>query len=232
MPRNGQFPVKHYTAYAVRNSTYERIMPESFKNILIIKPSSLGDIVLALPALTAMRRSFPNSKISWLVRPEFAALLANHPHLDEIIPFDRKFMGRAWFHPEALGALVSLIRRLRNGRFDAVFDFQGLFRTASLAWLSGCKKRFGLADAKELSRFFYTHRIKKPAESPHVVDHYMNLVRATGVAEPEVEFTLPRDARAEESVRRLLATNSITSQQYAVLVPGSTRTDKCSTCTR
>jgi len=55
----------------------------------------------------------------------------------------------------------------------------------------------------------------------------MNLVRAAGGAELEVEFTLPRDAPAEESVRRLLATNSINLQQYAVLVPGSTRADKC-----
>ncbi|MHC4172328.1 MAG: glycosyltransferase family 9 protein [Planctomycetota bacterium] len=64
-------------------------MSKSFKNILIITPSSLGDIVLALPALTALRKSFPDARISWLVRPEFAQLLENHPHLTEIIPFDR-----------------------------------------------------------------------------------------------------------------------------------------------
>ncbi len=111
----------------------------TFKNILIMKPSSLGDIILVLPALTALRRNFPDAKISWLVRPEFAALLENHPHLDRIIPFDRKFLGKAWFHPCAFAALLALIRRLRTARFDVVFDFQGLFRTASLAWLSGCR---------------------------------------------------------------------------------------------
>lgn len=202
-------------------------MSKAFNNILIIKPSALGDIVQALPALSALRRSFPDAEISWLVRPEFAPLLENHPHLTRVIHFDRKFLGKAWFHPGAFAAMLSLFRRIRRCQFDAVFDFQGLFRTAFLARVSGCKKRFGPADAKELSRFFYTHRIKKPAESPHVVDHYMNLVRAAGGAELEVEFTLPCDAQAEESVRRLLATNSITSQQYAVLVPGSAHADKC-----
>ena len=118
-------------------------MTETYKNILIMKPSSLGDIILALPALTTLRKNFPKAKISWLVRPEFAALLENHPHLDHIIPFDRKFLGKAWHNPRALGNLVSLVRRLRADKFDVVFDFQGLFRTASLAWLSGCKKRFG-----------------------------------------------------------------------------------------
>lgn len=77
-------------------------MTERFKNILIIKPSSLGDIVLTLPALSALRRSFPQAKINWLVRPDFAAILEDHPDLDEIIPFDRKLLGKAWFHPAHL----------------------------------------------------------------------------------------------------------------------------------
>ena len=202
-------------------------MSKGFNYILIMKPSALGDIVQALPAFSVLRKSFPDAEISWLVRPEFAPLLENHPHLTRVIHFDRKFLGKAWFHPGAFAAMLSLFRRIRRCQFDAVFDFQGLFRTAFLARISGCKKRFGLADAKELSRFFYTHRVKKPADSPHVVDHYMNLVRAAGAAELDIEFILPRDARAEESVRRMLARNSITSQQYAVLVPGSAHADKC-----
>jgi len=56
-------------------------MSERPKNILIIKPSSLGDMVLALQALSDLRRSFPDIKIRWLVRPEFATLLQNEPHL-------------------------------------------------------------------------------------------------------------------------------------------------------
>jgi serine/threonine protein kinase len=108
------------------------------KNILIIKPSSLGDIVMALPALSALRKSFPEAKISWFIRPEFAPLLKNHPDLTEVILFDRKFLGKAWFNPRAMAALLSLIWRLRRSKFDAVIDLQGLFRTASLSWLSGC----------------------------------------------------------------------------------------------
>ena len=73
------------------------------KNILIIKPSSLGDIVMALPALSALRKNFPDAKISWFIRPEFAPLLKNHPHLTETILFDRKFLGQAWFNPLRIG---------------------------------------------------------------------------------------------------------------------------------
>ncbi len=197
------------------------------KNILIIKPSSLGDIVLALPALTALRRSFPNSRISWLVRPEFAALLENHPHLDEIIPFDRKFLGKAWFHPGAFGALVSLIRRLRNGRFDAVFDFQGLFRTASLAWLSGCKKRFGRAGAREFAHIFYTDKISQGMDSTHLVDYYLEIIRTAGARDIGVEFVLPEEPAAAESIDKLLTSHETAHNNYAVLVPGSAHQDKC-----
>ena len=113
-------------------------MPEVLKNILMIKPSSMGDIVLALPVLSALRKSFPDTRISWLVRTDFAPLLENHPHLTDIILFDREFLGKAWFHPRALASLLSLIMLLRRSKFDAVVDLQGLFRTASLSWLSPC----------------------------------------------------------------------------------------------
>lgn len=202
-------------------------MSESCNNILIIKPSSLGDIVLALPALSALRRSFPDAKISWLIRPEFAALVENHPHLDEIIPFDRKFLGKAWFHPGALSALVLLIRRLRNGRFDVVLDFQGLFRTASLAWLSGCRKRFGRAGAREFAHLFYTHKIPQDMNCPHLVDYYLNMVRALGAGDIGAEFVLPETFEALESVAGLLTSHKVAADNYAVLVPGSAHEDKC-----
>jgi len=201
-------------------------MSKRFKNILITKPSSLGDIVLALPALRALRMSFPEAKISWLIRPEFAQLIENHPHLDEIIRFDRKFLGKAWFHPGAFGALMSLIRKLRRSRFDVVFDFQGLFRTASLAWLSGCKLRFGMANAREFATIFYTHKVPQDIECIHMVDYYLKIIQAAGASDFGVEFVLPQNPAAEDSVGRLLASQGI-QDSYAVLISGSVHQEKC-----
>jgi len=204
----------------------EQVMSERFKNILITKPSSLGDIVLALPALRALRMSFPEAKISWLIRPEFAQLIENHPHLDEIITFDRKLLARAWFHPGAFGALMSLIRKLRRSKFDIVFDFQGLFRTASLAWLSGCKTRFGKATAREFATIFYTHKIIHNIENIHVVDYYMKIIQTAGASDFGVEFVFPQNPGAEDSVGKLLASQGI-QDNYAVLISGSVHQDKC-----
>jgi lipopolysaccharide heptosyltransferase I len=199
----------------------------ALKNILIIKPSSLGDIVMALPALSALRKSFPEAKISWFIRPEFAPLLKNHPHLTETILFDRKFLGQAWFNPRALASLLSLIWRLRRSKFDAVIDLQGLFRTASLAWLSGCKKRLGMADARELAHIFYTHKVKHNRDCIHLVDYYLKIIQTAGALKTQVQFLLPVDPAAADAVNRLLKTKGIEPNNYAVFVPTSAHRDKC-----
>lgn len=194
---------------------------------MIIKPSSLGDIVLALPALSALRRNFPKARISWLIRPEFAPLLEEHPHLDEIILFDRKLLRKAWFHPGAFCSLARLIRRLRRSKFDAVFDFQGLFRTAAIAWLSGCKSRFGMANAREGARFFYTHKVKQTQDCIHLVDYYLKIIEAAEASDSRVEFVLPEDAGAADSARKLLREYNVGPDKYVVFVPGSTDPGKC-----
>ena len=202
-------------------------MPETLENILIIKPSSLGDIVLTLPALTALRKSFPDAKISWLIRPEFAPLLENNPHLTDIIAFDRKLLGKAWFHPYAFASLLSLISRLRRSKFDAVIDLQGLFRTASLAWLSGCKKRFGMANARELAHVFYTHKVDQDEYCIHLVDYYLKIIQTAGAFETQVQFILPQDPIAADAISSLLTSLGVRPDNYAVFVPGSAHTDKC-----
>lgn len=202
-------------------------MSETYKNILLIKPSSLGDIVMALPALSMLRRSFPQARISWLVRPEFAPILEGHPHLDEIILFDRKALAKAWRQPAAFKQLMDLISRLRDGRFDAVLDLQGLFRTASLAWLSGCTRRFGPVWRKEFARLFYTTTVVPRREWVHVIDTYRKLIEAMGGQDRGVEFVLPAKPDAMMSTGNLLAQQKIDPDHYAVIIPGSAQVSKC-----
>jgi lipopolysaccharide heptosyltransferase I len=196
------------------------------ENILIIKPSSLGDIVMALPALSALRRSFPDAKISWLVRPEFAPLLKNHPDLSEVILFDRRFLGKAWYNPRAFAALISLIWRLNRSKFDAVIDLQGLFRTAAFSWLTGCRKLLGMANAREFGHIFYTHKVQQDGDCIHLVDYYIKIVRAAGALETDVRFSLPVDSAAEEKVLKMLKAGGIDGS-YAVFVPTSAHENKC-----
>jgi len=202
-------------------------MPNELKNILIMKPSALGDIVLALPALAALRKSFPKAKISWLVKPEFAPLLENHPYLDEIILFDRKHLSKALSNTKAFGSLHSLVAQLRKSKFDAIFDFQGLFRTAFMAWLSGCKKRYGIANAREFAHLFYTDKIEHNLDCIHLVDLYLKMVHASGAKSEKAEFLIPSNQTDIDSVNKLLESHNIEPQKYVVLIPGSAQESKC-----
>jgi heptosyltransferase-1 len=201
-------------------------MVGGYENILLIKPSSLGDIVMALPALSALRRSFPQARLTWLVRPEFAPLIEGHPHLDAIVFFDRRRFAQAWRSPGAARSLLTLVSELRGRRFDAVLDLQGLFRTGLLSWLSGSPHRFG-PRWREMAYLFYTTSIPPRLEWIHVVDYYLKLAGTVGASDLRVEFVLPEKPAAATAARELLAHHSIPPERYAVIIPGSAQTSKC-----
>lgn len=178
---------------------------------------------MALPALSALRRSFPQAHITWLIRPEFAPLIQGHPHLDEIMLFDRKRLGKAWRHPGALCDLVSLVGRLKRSRFDVVLDLQGLFRTGALAWLSRCPKRFGPVWGREFAHHFYTDTVLPHAEWVHVIDYYAKILEAMGAQERRIEFILPTKPKA----KTVLSCHGLEPERYAVIIPGSAQISKC-----
>ena len=167
------------------------------RRLLIVKPSSLGDIVHALPTLVALRRRFPSAKLSWLVKREWAEVLEGHPDLDEVLAVD--LSTKRW--PAA-------IRAVRAGRFDLVLDLQGLLRSAVLGWASGSAVRVGFANGREGSPWFYTHCVPVSDASMHAVDRYLLIARFLE-AEPEEPgpsaFCLPRDPAAEARVEAMLA---------------------------
>ncbi|HPS54919.1 MAG TPA: glycosyltransferase family 9 protein [Sedimentisphaerales bacterium] len=202
-------------------------MTENKKNILIVKPSALGDIIMALPALSALRKKFPQAKISWLVRPEFADILRQHPLVDEVILFDRKFLGKAWYNIKALSAIFALIKTLRDRNFDLTVDLQGLFRTAGLCWLSGCKKRFGMADGREFAPIFYTDKVTPGDDAVHMVDYYLKVAHAAGGDISQIDFAIPQNYQADIAIDNLLKKHNITRGNYVVLMPGSAHQDKC-----
>ena len=112
------------------------IKSHNFARILLIKPSSLGDIIHALPLLNGLRQRYPRACISWLVNTEYADLLADHPQLDEVMPFDRrqfKTLGGAVRMTFKLGGFA---RQLRRRRFDLAIDAQGLFHSGLMALAS------------------------------------------------------------------------------------------------
>jgi lipopolysaccharide heptosyltransferase I len=198
-----------------------------YRNILIIKPSSLGDIVHTLPAFNSLRLSFPNAKISWLVRKQFASLLECVPGIDHLILFDRKLLGKWWYSPTAFRAFRDFLRTLRQGRFDLVLDMQGLFRTAFFAYQTGCPHRLGMTVAREGAGIFYSRKIAPPPNSIHLIDYYNHIVAEVGGKTFCESYTLLPSAPAIASVQKKLADAGLADRPFAALIPGSAHMGKC-----
>jgi lipopolysaccharide heptosyltransferase I len=195
-------------------------MTGQIKKILMIKPSALGDIIQALPAVCALAESFPDAQIDWFVRPEYAALIESHPCIHNIIVFDRRKLGKWWCSPSAFAELVRLIVRLKKAKYDIVFDFQGRFRSAIFAWFSGCKNRIGMAGTQEVTGIFYTQKIKQ--SSVHLVDYFMDMACLAGAKRGKIEFGLKPNMQACNEVRKILISGNANADNYAVFVPGAT----------
>ena len=151
--------------------------------ILIIKPSSLGDIIHSFPAVHSLKKSQENLHISWVVNSQFTGILSMLPGIDRIIPFPRKEIGS--FNLKALKAFLADLRR---ESYDYALDFQGLLRSALIAKASKSKIIAGFANAREAAGLFYNEKIKLPSELKHAVDKNNFLVQKLfNIAASEIE---------------------------------------------
>jgi lipopolysaccharide heptosyltransferase I len=200
--------------------------------IALVKLSSLGDVVHALPLAAALRARFPATHLTWVVERREAALLVNHPALDDIVIADTRGWRRArglGGGRAAAGALWTLARRLRRERFDVAIDAQGLLKSGMLVALTRAPLRIGFAArvARELSALCTNCHVTPPPEARHVVDQYLALLEPLGIARPRVEFTLPVAPRAEAEAEAFLAGASLEPRRRLVtLVIGAARPDK------
>lgn len=204
------------------------MLASSPSNILIIKPSAIGDVVHALPILALLRRRWPGAKISWLVTPACAGLLDRHPDLHEVIRFERRAFGKSWRSPRTAADLFRFACGLRARAFDLVIDLQGLFRSGWLAGATGAPVRIGLSDAREFAGLFYTDRVAvdsprdesaDPDDAPpgrHAIDRYLCVTEWLGCGRGPVAFPF-----AVDDVDRRHVAALVPSQRYAVLLPGT-----------
>lgn len=190
--------------------------------ILIIKPSSLGDVAQALPVAWALRALRPRSRIDWLVIPSCAGILDGLKAIDNVVPFDRKRFGRMWRSGRALASFVGFVRRLRAARYTTVIDLQGLLRSGIISRLSGAETRIGLGDNREGAGRFYTRIVPVPGEMSSV-DRYMLTAEALGApAAAPRRFDLPIGDDDRHAAARLLADHGRPPfQPYVALVPGA-----------
>ncbi len=186
--------------------------PKEYKNILIIKMSSLGDVFHALPCLYALRKTYPKAKITWAAHEAFAGVLPGKPWIDEIYLVDRKRI-------KELSYLRQLRRELHERHFDLVIDLQMIAKSALVSFLSGCSTRIGYNDAREGS-FLVNRPIEGTHKDGQIIEQYLDVVRHVGCDVTSIEFPLRDFSKEMETVRALLAKEGVKGR-YVVLVPGT-----------
>ncbi|MEJ2576500.1 MAG: lipopolysaccharide heptosyltransferase I [Gammaproteobacteria bacterium] len=198
-------------------------MPE---RILIIRLSAMGDIVMASPLIDALRARRPDAYLAWLVQPEFAPLLRDHPGLDEVIVWPRRPWGELWrarrYHD--LWRSVQAFRdELRRRQFALVFDMQGLLKSALFAWLSGAPRRIGL-DSREGSGRLMTEVVSSTAADGGLIgSEYRHLAGLLGLDTDRFAMRVGIGEAARRAVAQRLAQ---TTPPIAVICPFTTRPQK------
>ncbi|MGQ9897837.1 MAG: lipopolysaccharide heptosyltransferase I [Acidobacteriota bacterium] len=191
-------------------------------HILIVKLSSIGDVVHAMPAVAALRRAFPAARLSWVVERVAAPLLLGAPGLDEVIVLDTRGWRRRWYQRGVLRQAAACLSCLRKPPVDIALDFQGLIKSAAVVWYSRARRRIGFmteALREPPGRLAYTEQVAV-APSEHVIRTNLRLVEALGVSLPEqYEFWLPPLENESDYVAGQLSRHGIRGR-FALLNPG------------
>ena len=217
------------TPYLIKSNHTVKQAPallQDFRNILIIKPSSLGDVVRSAPLFHGLRDRYPHATISWVIRPDCAPLLDLLPGLHEPILFDRRTFARMGRSLSATRALIAFLRNLRNRRFDLVLDLQGLFRSGFFSRATAAPLRLGFAHAREMAPIFYTHRIAC-LSGEHVVESLWRFADCLGFGQFQMRFDLTTDPAAEANARDILHRAGLSADDpYTVMLPGGSECSK------
>jgi len=150
--------------------------------LLIVKPSSLGDIVHGLVVATSLKAQVEDLRISWIVRDIYAPLVRACAAVDEVFVFERAGGTKGF---------LRLMREVRKTKFDYVFDFQGLLRTGLMTSRARAEKTVGRTDAREMSGMFYDEKVPLPPDGrkSHPIDILLQFCPILG-AKPEIRGAL------------------------------------------
>ena len=157
---------------------------QEIKKILIVKLSSIGDVVHSLPFLEVIKKKFPHAQIDWLVEEAVSSVLKGHPSLSRIIISRRKTWQKnllrvsRWF--SILTESLHLLREVREYRYDLVIDLQGLFRSGVMVGLSRGERKIGMIGAREGGGWFINEEPVPVDYTQHAVDRYLQVAEYLG----------------------------------------------------
>jgi lipopolysaccharide heptosyltransferase II len=183
--------------------------------ILLVRLRLIGDVVFTTPAIRALRRHFPDARLTYLVEEAAAPVVRGNPHLDDVIAI-RRTRGLARVRED-----FRIGRMLRARRFDMVIDFHGGPRGSWLTWLTGAPRRVGYAVAGR--SWMYTTAVARPRElrRRHSVENQWDLLAALGLPAPDRArdpLEMVEDAEARAGIDRRLAAAGLSEGEPIVVM--------------
>lgn len=181
---------------------------------LIARRSAIGDCILTLPLVWAIREAFPDAHLTWAIEKGPHRLMAGHPAVNEFLVLGKGL-------PLAPGALWAFRRQLRAGRYDVALDPQSLTKSSALGWLAGAPLRIGFRApiGREISTWLNNRLVTNRAT--HVVDRHLELLEPLGVPVPkQPRFDFPLDPAAVARIAAWLQGSGL-SPGYALLNAGA-----------
>jgi heptosyltransferase-1 len=207
----------------------ENVASFSPRRLLIVRLGSMGDIVHTLPAVTALRESFPQASLGWVIEERWAELLCTLPEprsgprstrrplVDRVHTVNTKAWRGSMLAAQTWEQIAAGLSELRAQRYEVTVDFQGAIRSAMLARWSGSPVVYGAAQPREnVASMFYTRQVI--AGGGHIVEQNLSLAEAVArrpLEVPTIEF--PRDPTAEKQLEDKLQQ----SGDFVLLNPGA-----------
>lgn len=171
------------------------------KNILVVKLSAIGDVIHALPVSYAIKETFPEAHLTWVVEPPAYDILRDNPYIDEILIFEKKKFKSIGGFLENIGPFKD---KIHQRKYDAALDLQGLFKSASIAYVSGAPLKLGTCNMREMS-----DKVSRPVVGPHanghIVERYLDVARELGCKVNKVVFPMVVTDKDKDIARKVMA---------------------------
>lgn len=200
--------------------------------ILVIKLSSIGDVIQASPVADKLRQRYPQAIIDWIVETKSKDVIIGNSNLDEVIVWKRKEWWEELRHTGDYRLfyrrMATFFKHLRQRQYDLALDLQGLLRSALVAWLSGALWRVCYTDTRELSPLFANIKIKPDyGKKIHVKYRYVGLLRFLGIATNHVKMQMPLTVGDRQFADNFIVKNNLIAKQYIVFNPATSWPSKC-----